>query len=196
LQFTHPLIDKEVMQTFKKFLPGVTTVFLLASSMLASAANAETFTASLTNVELLIPQPLTPSCPQRGVLNGYGASSLLGASTAAATDCVTVLEGGRALKFDHGVMALSTAPQAPGNPKPVKDAGTIFLSYSGTFVLEKITATEMTYTMTSGSFTITGGTGKYVRATGGGSMTGQTIGNVDPAIPGKGSLKAEGLISY
>jgi hypothetical protein len=65
LQFTHPLIDKEVMQTFKKFLPGVTTVFLLASSMLASAANAETFTASLTNVELLIPQPLTPSCPQR-----------------------------------------------------------------------------------------------------------------------------------
>jgi hypothetical protein len=184
------------MQTHKKCFHVTSAALLFACSVLASAANAETFTASLTNVELLIPQPMTPSCPQRGVLTGYGDSSLLGSSTAAATDCVTVLDNGAKLKFDHGVMALSTAAKAPGNPKLPKDAGTIFLSYSGTFALTGMTATELTYTMTSGTFTINGGTGKYARATGGGSMSGQTIGNVNPTIPGKGNLKAEGLISY
>ena len=176
-------------------MPVASTFLLLACSVLASAANAEEFTANLITREILIPQPMLPDCLKRGVLTTSSGttSSIFGNSVAASTDCVTTLDSGKLLKFDHGLMVLSPAVATGG-----ADAS-IFLTYNGTFQLSgdvNLQTGELKYEMTSGSFVIVGGTGKYKRATGSGSMTGQTIGNIDQSLPGIGTLNAKGVISY
>lgn len=175
------------MKFSKKNASAVLASLVLAAAVVPAVAQAATFTASLSTTEMLIPQPEVPTCPARGVLSALGTTSVFGSSAATSTDCVTPSDNNTKLKFDNGFMILNGG-----------GGQTIFIKYEGTFqaTAYDFQARKVTYTMTSGTFTINGGTGRYVRASGGGTLSGFTIGDFDPSVPGKGQMEASGFISY
>jgi hypothetical protein len=114
-----------------------------------------------------------PPCILQGNISGVGVANRLGKLTVASTDCINPI-GPTAFAFssEHVVLRL-----ANGNE--------IFARYFGTLTQEDSIG------VIAGGFEITGGTGRYLGATGAGSVKG-----VEDMTTGKGQIQLVGTISF
>ena len=108
-----------------------------------------------------------------GTITGSGVSSLLGSVSIAANDCITSV--GNSLSFD-GQMTFT-----------VSSGDEIFADYSGWFIP---TSYPSIFTLKDSFFSITGGTGNFLRAKGGGKLFG-----TEDILSGWGLMQATGEIS-
>jgi hypothetical protein len=153
-----------------------------AALTLASAASSaatlgyQTVPFELTGVLLEVAGP-SARCPSQfgGTITGYGDSPLAGRLSFVATDCITPAPP--IFNFSRGRFIIMTT-----------SGDQIFASYSGQMIP---TGEGTQYTFTGASFQITGGTGAYLFASGGGTL----LGNEDMAT-GQGTLKLTGRMSY
>ncbi|PTQ80532.1 putative secreted protein with PEP-CTERM sorting signal [Nitrosospira multiformis] len=108
-----------------------------------------------------------------GTITGSGVSSLLGSVSIATNDCITSV--GNSLSFD-GQMTFT-----------VSSGDEIFADYSGWFVP---TLYPSIFTLKDSFFSITGGTGSFLGAKGGGKLFG-----TEDILSGWGLMQATGEIS-
>ena len=161
---------------------NVASVLLTTSMMMSITAATDAMSAALT-VNAIIheetgfkPGCATPSSPFGGfggTITGTGTSSLLGRVALEGNDCITPI--GTSFSFE-GKMIFT-----------VSSGDEIFADYSGSFTP---TSYPSIFTFTNSFFDITGGTGNFLRADGGGKLLGgEDISN------GWGVLRATGTIT-
>jgi len=130
---------------------------MLCASVSATAAPAST---DPLVIEGVLQEFVGPSarCPSNfgGTIVGQGNSALVGRVAFIGTDCIT--QHGPLFNFAEGRMTIVST-----------DSDQIFLNYSGQFVP---TGDGAKFVFSNATFQITGGTGRYKKATGGGSFTG------------------------
>ena len=116
-------------------------------------------------------------CPSQfgGTITGHANSALLGRVVIIASDCIT--PSGPLFNFSQGRMIIMTVTGEQ-----------IFADYSGQFVP---TGISTKFVFSNATFQITGGTGKFSKATGGGSLNGG-----EDMATGQGTIKLSGRISY
>jgi hypothetical protein len=116
-------------------------------------------------------------CPTQfgGTITGYGDSALIGRNAFVATDCIA--PDGPIFNASNGQLIIMTTT-----------GDQIFANYSGQMVP---TGVGTQYVFTGGTFQITGGTGAYKRASGGGTLEGR-----EEMATGQGTMKLAGRISY
>ena len=160
----------------KTTLRIATSALLLMSAFGASANPATTKPIEITGV---FQEQIGPSsrCPSKmgGTLAGHGDSALLGRVAFIATDCI--MPAGPLFNFSDGRFVVVTT-----------SGDQIFATYSGQFVP---TGEGMKYVFSGATFQVTGGNGRYAKATGGGTLSGG-----EDIATGAGSLKLSGQISY
>jgi hypothetical protein len=153
-----------------------TGAILLLAAFGASAKSPTTKPLSISGVfqEQLLP---SPRCESKisGNLAGHGASPLLGRVAFVATDCITPVPPLYNFSMGRFIVLTSSGDQ-------------IFASYSGQFVP---TGEGTKYVFSGATFQVTGGTGQYAKATGGGTISGG-----EDIVTGSGSLQLSGQISY
>jgi hypothetical protein len=110
-----------------------------------------------------------------GTILGGGESPLLGKVVFIATDCITPT--GSLYTFSDGRFIITTT-----------SGEQVYASYSGQFVP---TGAGTQYVFSNASFQVTGGTGKYYKASGGGSLTGG-----EDMATGQGTVKLSGEILF
>lgn len=155
----------------------------LAASALLLAASSATMAASTVNQPIEINGVLQeipgPSlrCPSQfgGTIIGRGEGALTGPVAFIANDCIT--PSGTSFTFSAGKMIVIGV-----------GGDQIFADYSGQFVP---TGEGTKFVFSNASFQITGGTGRFSKATGGGSLTGG-----EDMATGQGTIKLSGKISY
>ncbi len=110
-----------------------------------------------------------------GALAGLGDSALVGRLAFVATDCI--VQTGPLFTFSEGrfIVVLTSGDQ-------------IFASYSGQFVP---TGDGTKYVFSGATFQVTGGSGRYAKATGGGTLSGG-----EDIATGAGTLQLSGQIAY
>ncbi len=149
---------------------------LVLASFSASAVTAKTqaFELSGTLVEQAGP---TTRCPSNfgGTITGHGASDQVGRVAFVATDCIT--PSGPLFNFDQGRFIIMTA-----------NGDQIYAAYSGQFVPTGVGAA---YVFSGATFQITGGNGKYHKASGGGTLSGG-----QDMMTGMGTVQLSGKIHY
>lgn len=156
-------------------LASISTLALLAAPAAHADRQARPFKLTVVTQETLVPNP--QACPlsiMQGSTVGEGHASHLGRVTLRSTDCVT-LEASQ-FTFNGGVLVLVAA-----------NGDTLTANYSGALLP---TAAYPVYSL-SGSFSITGGTGRFSGATGAGALLGST--NV---VTGQGAYQANGTLGY
>jgi hypothetical protein len=160
----------------KPTLRLATTAVLLLASFGAFAKPATTKPIEIAGVYQEQPGP-SARCPYKfgGTIAGHGQSALVGRVAFIATDCIT--QQGYLFNFSQGRFIVVTT-----------SGDQIFADYSGQFVP---TGNGTNYVFSGATFQITGGNGKYARATGGGTLDG-----AQDMATGMGSLKLTGQISY
>ena len=154
----------------------------VASSLLLAVSSA-TMAASTVNVPIEINGVLTeipgPSlrCPSKlgGTIIGRGEGALTGPVAFIANDCIT--PSGTSFTFSAGKMIVLTVA-----------GDQIFADYSGQFVP---TGEGTKFVFSNATFQVTGGTGKFSKATGGGTLNGG-----EDMATGQGTIKLSGKISY
>lgn len=161
-----------MMKSAFQFVIGSTLVLATA------AASAATVTKPLT-ISAMIQERVGPSlrCPSQfgGVITGQADSALLGRAVVIGTDCIT--PSGPLFNFSRGKMIIvSTTGEQ------------IYADYSGQFVP---TGEGAKYVFSGATFQVTGGTGRYFRATGGGSLNG-----FEDMVTGLGNAELSGTITY
>jgi hypothetical protein len=155
----------------------------LAAGALLLAASSASMAAPKVNVPIEINGVLTeipgPSlrCPSKfgGTIIGRGEGALTGPVAFIATDCIT--PSGTSFTFSAGKMIVI----GTGGDQ-------IFADYSGQFVP---TGVGTKFVFSNATFQVTGGTGRFSQATGGGSLTGG-----EDMATGQGTIKLAGTISY
>ena len=134
-----------------RLLPSaIAFVCLLGATAPAEAQTTFRVNARLRGVQTADPRP-DPRCAPPTVLvelSGEGTVSRLGRVTATASHCI--IDDPAAPAFTDGEMTI------------VDDRGELFIEYSGTDVAGDL----------NGTWTVTGGTGDFVGASGGGTLTG------------------------
>lgn len=149
---------------------------LALASFSASAVTAKTqaFELSGTLVEQAGP---TARCPSQfgGTITGHGVSDQVGRVAFVATDCIT--PSGPLFNFNQGRFIIMTA-----------NGDQIFAAYSGQFVPTGVGAA---FVYSAATFQITGGNGKYHKASGGGTLSGG-----QDMITGMGTVQLSGKIHY
>ncbi|MBC7703537.1 MAG: hypothetical protein H7274_06290 [Rhodoferax sp.] len=153
----------------------LTTLTVLAAPAAHSDPQVRPFKATLTTHETLAANPV--ACPLsvlQGTTSGQGNASHMGKITLSATDCVTL--GASQFTFTNGVLMLLAA-----------NGDTLVAEYSGALLPS---AAYPVYTL-SGTYRVTGGTGRFSSATGAGSMQGTT--NI---TTGQGTFVATGTLGY
>jgi hypothetical protein len=154
--------------------------FVIGTSLVlaSAAASAGTVTKPL-NVSAIIQERVGPAprCPSQfgGTITGSGDSALLGRAVMIATDCIT--PSGPLFNFSQGKMVIVTTTGEQ-----------IYANYSGQFVPTGVGAA---YVFSGATFQITGGTGRYWRASGGGSINGG-----EDMQTGAGTAELAGKITY
>lgn len=151
--------------------------FLLAASASASAAE---WTAQTLDVEGTLVEATGPAarCPSQfgGTISGHGTSAMMGGKVVfIATDCITPAPP--LFNFSDGRFVVMTT-----------SGDQIFANYSGQFVP---TGEGANYVFSGASFQVTGGTGKFAKASGGGTLTGG-----EDMITGTGNIKLSGRVLY
>ena len=138
--------------------------------------------ASPTNVPLKISAVtqeiagLNPDCPSRfgGATTGTGKSTHMGNISVTASDCITPVD-------THYTFIGKLTLTAANGDKLTGD-------YSGSLVP---TDTALVYSFSDATFQITGGTGRFSKASGSAELQGS-----QDIKTGKGKMEAEGTISY
>ena len=153
---------------------AVGTTLVLA----ATAASAASVTKPLT-VSAIIQERVGPMarCPSQfgGTITGHADSALLGRSVVIGTDCIT--PSGPLFNFNQGKMVIMTTTGEQ-----------IYANYSGQFVP---TGEGAKYVFSGATFQITGGSGRYWRASGGGTLNGS-----EDMVTGAGTAELVGNITY
>lgn len=139
------------------------------------------FKASVvTQEEINFFQPDFARCPGSGIVgktSGRGHASHMGAVTLAASDCPVTLDGVN-FQFSNGLLTLTGA-----------NGDTLTALYSGMLLLQP--GSNPPLHVISGSFSVTGGTGRFAGARGGGHLQGsQDLATL------KGRYEVSGLLSY
>ena len=140
-----------------------------------SDPQARPFMATVTTQETLAPNPA--ACPQsilQGTTTGQGHATPMGRVTISATDCIAL--GATQFTFTNGVLLIVAA-----------NGDRLTADYSGALLP---TAAYPVYSL-SGSFRITGGSGRFSGASGAGSLRG-----VNNVVTGQGAYVATGTITY
>lgn len=149
---------------------------MLCVSMTAVAAPAST---KPLVIEGVLQEFVGPSarCSSNfgGTIVGQGNSALVGRVAFIGTDCIT--QNGPLFNFAEGRMTIVTT-----------DSDQIFLNYSGQFVP---TGEGAKFVFSNATFQITGGTGRYKKAAGGGNFTGG-----EDMATGAGTIKVNGQITF
>lgn len=160
----------------KTTLRVATSALLLMSAFGASANPATT-----KPIEIIgqFQEQIGPSsrCPAKmgGTIAGHGDSALLGRVAFIATDCI--MPAGPLFNFSQGRFIVVTT-----------SGDQIFANYSGQFVP---TGDGTKFVFSGATFQVTGGNGRYAKASGGGTLSGG-----EDIATGAGSLKLSGQISY
>lgn len=156
---------------------AVRAAFALAAVFpLAAQADAVPFKLVVQTKETLTLNaeacPMTPFL--QGTTTGSGRGTQVGDASVLSTDCVTPGEG--AFVFTGGRLVVTAA-----------NGDTLTMDYSGSLTP---TGAFPVYAM-SGSYRITGGTGRFANATGSGVMQGS-----NNLVSGAGAYTASGQISF
>lgn len=158
---------------------AVGAAFALVSFASTSTAAPITYKTESFEIAGVLLESAGPEerCPSQfgGTITGHGTSALLGRLAFVATDCIT--PSGPMFNFNRGNFIIMTTTGEQ-----------IFANYSGQLVP---TGQGTQFVFNGASFQITGGTGRYLLASGGGSLQG----NEDMAT-GAGALQLSGRISY
>jgi len=160
------------------------------AAALAAPATAEPgprqpvpFRASLSITET-VAFTFAPPCFAIGALTGTGIASQLGSVRAVSTDCINPIG-----MFDPNVpMSFHFASTGTGLVIHAKGEQ-IFASYSGTLQAQPSGPHAV-----SGHFVITGGTGRYAGAVGGGTLSGYE--DISGVVVGRGAVQFNGTISF
>lgn len=160
--------------------PSILRLASAAALVLASfSASADTATTQNLEVSGVLMEKAGPAlrCPSKfgGTITGHGTSEQIGRVAFVATDCITPQPP--IFNFDHGRFIIMTTT-----------GDQIYAAYSGQFVPTGVGAA---YTFNGATFQITGGSGRYARATGGGSLTGG-----QDMVTGMGTVQLSGQIHY
>jgi len=150
---------------------------LLAASATASAGD---WVVAQLDVEGTLVEAVGPAdrCPSKfgGTISGHGKSNMMGGKVVfIATDCITPV--GSLYNFSNGKFIVMTT-----------SGDQIFANYSGQFVP---IGQGAKYVFSGATFQVTGGTGKFKKASGGGSLTGD-----EDMITGTGNIKLAGRLLY
>jgi len=160
----------------KMTLRAVAATLLLAGSGATMAAPAVNMPIEINGVLTEIPGP-SLRCPSKfgGTIIGRGEGALTGPVAFIANDCIT--PSGTSFTFSAGKMIVLTVA-----------GDQIFADYSGQFVP---TGVGSNFVFSNATFQVTGGTGKFSKASGGGNLTGG-----EDMATGQGTIKLKGNISY
>lgn len=161
--------------TLRAVVRPAAAVLLLAASATASAQTSSPFV-----LEGVLQETVGPSarCVSNfgGTIVGNGYSKAMNETVVfIATDCIT--PQGPLFNFSEGKFIVMD-----------KKGDQLFANYSGQFVP---TGDGTKFVFSSASFQVTGGTGKYLRARGGGNMTGG-----EDMATGAGTIKLEGNVIF
>jgi hypothetical protein len=161
---------------FKSILRFATTALLLSAAVGASAAPSSYKDFELSGVMQEVPGP-SARCASGfgGTIMGYGNSELLGKVSFLTSDCIT--QNGPAFTFSEGRFMITTM-----------SGELLFASYNGQFLP---TGEGTRFVLSNASFTITGGTGRYAKATGSG-----TLGGGEDMATGQGNIQLKGRILF
>ena len=159
---------------FKSVLRFATGAVLMSAALCASAAPAGYNDFQLSGVLQEIPGP-SARCASKfgGTILGFGSSTTVGKVTFLASDCIT--PNGATYTFSDGKFIVTTLT-----------GELIFANYSGQFVP---TGEGTKFVFSNATFQITGGTGRYARASGGGDMNGS-----EDMTTGQGTIQLSGRI--
>ena len=153
-----------------------------AASLMLCASFAATASPSVTKplvIEGVLQEFVGPSLRCKslfgGTIIGQGYSALTGRVAFIGTDCIT--PSGPLFNFSNGRITIVTT-----------DSEHIYANYQGQFVP---TGEGTKFTFNNATFQITGGTGRYKKASGGGSFTGG-----EDMATGAGTIKLNGKITY
>lgn len=148
----------------------------LAVSSASMADSSITMPIEINGVMTETPGP-SLRCPSKfgGVTIGRGEGALTGPVAFIANDCIT--QSGTLFTFSAGKLIVLTVA-----------GDQIFADYSGQFVP---TGVGSNFVFSGATFQVTGGTGKFSRASGGGNMTG-----AEDISTGEGTIKLSGHITY
>ncbi|MGH8854923.1 MAG: hypothetical protein ACREWI_11650, partial [Telluria sp.] len=146
------------------------------ASVSASAGSLVTKSLEITGV-VQEEVGTSPRCPSTigGTIVGHGDSPLVGKVVFIGSDCIT--PSGVLYNFSDGRIIIMT-----------KTGEQIYANYSGQFVP---TGEGTKFVFNNASFQITGGTGRYFKASGGGGFTGG-----EDMATGAGTIKLTGRITY
>ena len=183
------------MQKCNKLFKLLATGLTLASAIAAGNANAgtEDFTANFNTTEFLLPAENCTSSHQGGIGVGAGTTNLFTkkpetqktTAILASFDCVNPNPDGT-LSFGPGTFTIT----GPGGES-------LSATYTGTLTwtrTDPVTKLPV-YAFSNANFNITGGTGRYVRAGGAGTISGTETINFTTGTA-QGSLSAVGKIIY
>lgn len=159
---------------FKSVLRFATGAVLLSAALGAHADSGSYKDFQVTGVLQEIPGP-SPRCASNfgGTILGMGSSPLLGKLTFISSDCIT--PNGNNFTFSNGKLIITTL-----------SGDLVFADYSGQFVP---TGQGTNYVFSNATFQITGGTGAYFKASGGGDLKGG-----EDMVTGQGTLQLSGRI--
>lgn len=155
--------------------------FAIGASLLAATASASAapYVTKPLAISAIIQERVgpMPRCASQfgGTITGHGDSPLLGRTVVISTDCIT--PAGPLFNFSQGKMIIVTTT-----------GDQIYANYSGQFVP---TGEGAKYVFSGATFQITGGTGRYWRATGGGTLTGS-----EDMVTGAGTADLNGKVTY
>lgn len=158
------------------YLRFATAATLALAATCASAAPASTRPLTITGVfqEQVGPQ-LRCESKFGGTIAGFGQSAEIGRVAYVGGDCIT--PSGPLFNFSEGRFVIMTLTGEQ-----------IYASYTGQFVP---TGKGANYVFSGATFRITGGTGRYFKATGGGSLGGGS-----DMLTGSGNLSLDGTITH
>jgi hypothetical protein len=166
---------------FKTILRAVARPAAVSLLLAASAtASAGEWVVKPLEIEGVLQEAVGPAdrCLSKfgGTISGRGESALMGGKVVfIATDCITPV--GPLFNFSDGRFVVMTT-----------SGDQIFANYSGQFVP---TGEGARYVFSGASFQVTGGTGKFARATGGGVLSGG-----EDMVTGVGDIKLTGKVLY
>lgn len=165
---------------------GLAAVLLaaFATSGIASEPKSKPFKAELTVTESVTLLGAAP-CFAIGTVQATGTATHLGKFTAASQDCINP----RGVFDPSGPNSFSFASGAAGLVFIAANGDNLFAAYSGNLTAQPTGPHHIT-----GQFVITGGTGRFLGATGGGILTGYE--DISQVVSGFGQIKAIGKIVY
>jgi hypothetical protein len=158
---------------------GLVTVAFACSAPAVAAQHAVPFKATVRTQEVLYPDP--SACVAYpflvGATTGTGTASHLGAVTLVATDCIT--PGMNTFTFSGGKLTLTAA-----------NGDELNATYNGLLQPLANTAPYTLYSI-SGNLIFTGGTGRFVGATGSGYL-----GGTENIKTGQGQFEVTATLNY